>query len=200
MISPVYPGAMDLPAVQPPPGVLSSRHQLPISYDPAIPQRRVATAQRQLIGSAVSAGISLVIFLVLFFVGRSRERIDDLFTLFFLASALSSIVGLLILGARIFWLVRAQMAAREVGEGLALVLSGAGVQIAAGSVGWEEVSRVAVAKGRLGFGYRLRIERHDGQYVVFPLEGLGILPGTLDAAVRAYSAGRQGVDLSVLDD
>lgn len=184
------------------PEALTSRHHLPIVYDTGVLAERVASVRGRAVFNAISTGLTLAGLIgVLLYVRVARQgQFDDVFSMLTWVLSFSAAVGAATLVARLVWLARLRAGLRSVGQGVALVVSSWGIEYADGHAAWDEIARVAVAKGKLGQGYRLRVERIDGSWFDFQLEGLGILPGTLDAAVRAYSTGRHGVDLSVLDD
>lgn len=181
---------------------LTSSHRLPIVYDAQVVAARVAGERGRVILNGVSTGITVAgLAGVLLYVWLARQWVfDDVFGMLTWFLSFSAVIGSMILVARLVWLSRLRAELRAVGEGVALVVSAWGIGSAEGDAAWDDIAHVAATRGRIGRGYRLRVERVDGSAFDFPLEGLGILPGTLDAAVRAYSAGRHGVDLTVVDD
>ncbi|MDO5500265.1 MAG: hypothetical protein Q4F67_11380 [Propionibacteriaceae bacterium] len=185
-----------------PGGVRTSRHELPVDYDAAIPASRAADQRRRIVGGSISTGISVIgVVAVLLFVWLRRDwQFSEVTTMLTWVFASSAVIGSVILIARAIWLSRLRQGVRAVGDGLAMVLSRDGIETEDGLMPWDRIARIAAAKGKPGHGYRLLVECVDGATTEFPLEGLGILPGTLDSAARAYSAGRHGIDLSIVDD
>lgn len=181
---------------------LTTRHQLPVVYDTGVLAARVAGERGRAIMNGISTGITVVgLAGVLLYVRLARQWVfDEVFGMLTWFLSISAVAGIAILVARLVWLSRLRAGLDAVDEGVAFVVSSWGIEYADGHAAWDDIAHIAAAKGRLGQGCRLRVERLDGSGFDFPLEGLGILPGTLDAAVRAYSAGRHGVDLSLLDD
>lgn len=181
---------------------LTSRHQLSVRYDTGVLAARMASERGRAIFNSISTGITVAALIgVLLYVWRAHQwQFSEVFAMLTWVLSLSAAIGIATLVARLVWLARLRAGLRAVGEGVAMGLSSWGIEYTDGHAAWDEIAHVAAARGKLGHGYRLRVERTDGSSFDFPLEGLGILPGTLDAAVRAYSTGRHGVDLSVLDD
>ncbi len=175
---------------------------LSVPFDARVLADRVATERGRVVMNSISLGctlLGLVGVLLYVWLGRDGD-FGDVFRMLTWLLSVSAGVSLAILIARFLWLSRLRAAVRAVGEGLAFVVSRWGIECAEGRVPWAEVDRVAVSKGAWGHGHRLRVDRVDAPPFDFPLAGLGVLPGTLDSAMRAYSAGRHGVDLSILDD
>ena len=72
-------------------------------------------------------------------------------------------------------------------------------QVAGLSASWPEVAAIDTVKPGLGRGPRLRLTTGDGRRGDVPLDQVTVFPATLDSTVRAFSAGRHGVDLSALE-
>lgn len=177
--------------------------EMPIFYDPTVLAGRVASARRAVITGAIMAGLTLAILIgVVIYIQIGLDgKPGETWSMIRWVLAFSAGFSLLSLAARAIWLHRQRAGLRVLGEGLACVLSARGFQAdSAEPSAWEEIEQIRAAKGRWGHGYELEVRRADGLIQTLPLEGLGILPGSLDAATRAYSAGRHGVDLTVVDD
>jgi hypothetical protein len=67
------------------------------------------------------------------------------------------------------------------------------------SASWPEVAVIDTIKGGVGRKPRLRVTTADGRRADVPLDQVTVFPATLDSTVRAFSAGRHGVDLSALE-
>jgi hypothetical protein len=175
---------------------------LPIAYDPAVLATRIDSTRRSVHWSLVATGISVVAFVgVVLYMQIGRDgSVEPTWVMLRWLLAFSAAAGVLGLVARVFWLIRLRSGLKQIGDGLAMVLSASGIQTGQTHVPWDQVDRIQAVRGRLGHGYQLEIRRVDGSVFSLPLEGLDILPGSLDAATRAYSAGRHGVDLSIVDD
>ena len=64
--------------------------------------------------------------------------------------------------------------------------------------GWPGLSDISVAGRKLGAGPDLHVRGEQSDWKV-PVSYLDTLPGTIDSAIRAYSGGRRGLDLSGMD-
>ncbi|OYO23477.1 hypothetical protein CGZ93_05925 [Enemella dayhoffiae] len=176
--------------------------QLPVFYDPERVEQRIGAYRRRVIWQAVSAGLSVAALAVLFLHSWlvAKGQPGEVGQMLRYVLTFGAVIGLVMLLIQLLWLRRLRAARREVGDGLAMLLSHRGIETADGAMPWEDITRVAVANGRPGHGYRLDIVTADRGACAFPLDGLNLLPGSLDSATRAYSAGRHGVDLTVVDD
>jgi len=111
------------------------------------------------------------------------------------------------LGYSIVWLVmalvglgRARRVLRVMGRGVALRLSPWGVDVHGATLPWSQVTAVTARHHRLSaYGPDLAIETADGRRLKLPWLFLDTLPGSVDAAVRAYTAGTRHLDVSRLD-
>lgn len=63
---------------------------------------------------------------------------------------------------------------------------------------WTGLSEISVTGRRLGVGPDLTLRNAQTEWKV-PVSYLDTLPGTIDSAIRAYSGGRRGLDLSGMD-
>ncbi len=174
--------------------------ELPVLYDRSALEEKVAAQRSRVTFGFVSAGISVVLLVAVVLwnqFGRTGEP-SMVWAMIQWVLVWAAVSGVVILGFNIVWLTRLRAGVRQVGEGLAFLMSGRGIHHANGTLAWPEIASLVAAKGKVGHGHQLRIEGADGSSVVFPLEGLGLLPGTLDAATRAYSSGHHAVDLSAL--
>lgn len=176
--------------------------QLPVLYDPERVEQRIGVQRRRTIWGLISTALSVAGLAALYLYGLlvTKGQPGETGQLLRWVLGFSSVTGLISLLANLLWLRALRRARWAVGQGLAMQLSHRGIETVDGMLGWDEISRVRAANGRLGQGYRLDIVGTDQRVRTFPLDGLALLPGTLDAATRAYSSGRHGVDLSVVDD
>jgi hypothetical protein len=145
----------------------------------------------------ISFGITVVLLGVLYL--WQRERLNDSLVPTLIIYGFALLVG-------IGWAVgtflayrRAKKQADEIPVGIALRIGRGGVLLADQWFAWPDVAVVRSAKGRWPAGPLLEVVRIDGSSAAIPLEQVSLLPATLDTALRAYSAGRQGLDLSTLD-
>ncbi len=170
---------------------------LVVDYDNSRAQQRVARLRRMLRGRLISLGISVVVLIGIFVWQRDR----------FLAhpGPMIAVYGIVLL-AGIGWVVGVAIA-YHVGRrsltsdrrGLALRVDRHGVVVAGEQFGWTGLDSLRALSGRWPQGDVLRAVGTDGRRAEVALEELPVLPATLDSTVRAYSAGRCGLDLSALD-
>jgi len=111
------------------------------------------------------------------------------------------------LGYSLIWLAmaliglgRARRVLRSIGQGIALRLSHWGIDIHGATLPWSSVTAVVARRHRLSaYGPDLAVETADGRRRTLPWLFLDTLPGSVDAAVRAYTAGARRLDVSRLD-
>lgn len=121
-------------------------------------------------------------------------------------SPVSQLLMAVLVGISVAWLIGAVVSERRsrqylasLGEGIALRVTRQGVEVAGTTVSWGDVVALTSAKGRIGEGPNLVVRRRAGEPLRVPFSQLDSLPAGIDGAVRAYSGGRFGVDLSALD-
>ena len=171
--------------------------ELLLPYDPGPLTAKVERRRRVVRGRIISLVITVVILVAIYFWQR-----DDLEgTTGFIP------VYAVVLGIPIIWLAvvvirylqtRGQL--RSMGYGTAIRIGPPGIQVAGLAASWPYVGSVAVAKGRLGRSPALTLRLIDGRQSQVPLDQVTVFPATLDGTVRAFSAGRQRVDLSALEN
>jgi hypothetical protein len=168
---------------------------LVVTYDPGPVGQKVARRRRLVRSRLVSLSITIAV-LLLIYVWRRED----------LQGAGFIIICVLVLGASLIWLLATIvlyfLAKREVntiGSGIAIRIGPPGIQVADLAASWPQVAAVDTIKGGLARGARLRLTLTDGRQAVVPLDQVSVFPATLDSTVRAFSAGRHGVDLSALE-
>lgn len=166
--------------------------QLAISFDPVPARTRASGA---LISVIVSSAFALLSTLAILIIWLTLETSSLLVTL-----ALVGIINIVSVALRLLWWVRLRADAQGVGEGLAVILTRAGVETAGGRISWDCIAGVAVVANGIGRSPRLQITLTQGEPLDLPLYGLDVSPAAVDSAVRTYSGGRLGVDLRQLDD
>ncbi|HSU35949.1 MAG TPA: hypothetical protein VLJ88_09825 [Propionibacteriaceae bacterium] len=170
--------------------------ELRLPYDPGPLTAKVERRRRVVRGRIVSLVITVVILVAIYFWQR-----DELEGTAFIP------VYAVVLGIPIVWLAvvviqyrqtRGQL--RSMGYGTAIRVGPPGIQVAGLAASWPYVGSVAVTKGRLGRSPALTLRLIDGRQSQVPLDQVTVFPATLDGSVRAFSAGRQRVDLSALEN
>ena len=170
--------------------------ELLLPYDPGPLTAKVERRRRVVRGRIVSLVITVVILVAIYFWQR-----DELEGTGFIP------VYAVVLGIPIVWLAvvviryrqtRGQL--RSIGYGTAIRVGPPGIQVAGLAASWPHVGSVAITKGRFGRGPVLTLRLIDGRQSQVPLDQVTVFPATLDSSVRAFSSGRQGVDLSALEN
>lgn len=171
--------------------------ELVVSYDPEAARSRVERWRRMVRSRLISLGISVVVLTVVLFWQRDRLMANPVAT--FGVYAVVLLIGIAWLVGVLLAYRAARRTADGVGTGVALRVDRRGLEIAGQQVGWQHLAALRAAKGSWPGGPVLQAVRGDGAEVSVALEQLAIRPATLDSAVRAYSSGRLGIDLSELD-
>jgi hypothetical protein len=169
--------------------------ELVVPYDPAPLADKVARRRRLLRSRLVSLGITIAILLLIYL--WQRENLDGAFFVVLCAIVLG--ISLVFIGISAVLLIMAKREFAGLGRGTAIWIGPPGIQVAGLSASWPEVAAIGTIKGGLGRDPRLRLTTVDGRQAGVPLDQVTVFPATLDSTVRAFSAGRHGVDLSALE-
>lgn len=116
--------------------------------------------------------------------------------LFFGIGVLSSST---VIGYGLFKVIRAQQELGSVGDGVAFQIDRQGITTPQGKAPWDDIISITTVPGQPCQGPILRVEHRLG-CDSYPVDALGVLPGSLESAVRIFSRGRHGVDLSAIED
>jgi hypothetical protein len=169
--------------------------ELIIPYDPE-PLAEKVGRRRRLVRSRVISLVITIALLLLIYLWRREDMQGAVFV----------VIYALVLGTSLAWLaasivlyVLAKREARTLGSGIAIRIGPPGIQVAELAVTWPHVAAIDTIKGGLGRGPRVRLVLTDGRQAAVPLDQVNVFPATLDSTVRAFSAGRHGVDLSALE-
>jgi hypothetical protein len=172
--------------------------ELLLPYDATLLVETVRRRKRRVVGRLVSLGISLAI-LGGIYAWQHRaiaEQGGAYWVVTGILLALSAIPLLVVLVG----FLRSRKELRGVPDGIAVRMGRPGVVVGTAFARWPEVAALEVVPGGLGRADRLRLRTLAGRVGVVPLDQVVVHPATLDSTARAYSAGRQGVDLSRLDN
>ena len=169
--------------------------ELVIPYDPGPLAGKMARRRRLVRSRLVSLGITIAILLLVYL--WQRENLDGAFFVVLCAVVLG--VSLVFIGISAVLLVTAKRELAGLGSGTAVWIGPPGIQVAGLNASWPEVVAIRTIKGGIGRDPRLRLTTVDGRQADVPLDQISVFPATLDSTVRAFSAGRHGVDLSALD-
>ncbi len=169
--------------------------EMVVPYDPGPLTEKVDRRRRLIRSRLISLGITIAL-LVLIYLWRRED----------LGGAGLIIIFGIVLGVSLLWLVAsivlyllAKREARTLGNGIAIRIGPPGIQVAGLSAGWPQVTKIDTTKGGIDRGPRLRLTLTDGRQAELPLDQVAVFPATLDSTVRAFSAGRHGVDLSAIE-
>lgn len=198
---------------------MSSDQSLEVAFNPVPAAGRVARHQATRLRLALEALVVVVVGAVIWAVSRKSFNIGTL---------LGMLVAWLVLFLILFViqslrLRSARKALLTIDEGTALRIDPTGVAMrrslrdVRGSrtsftdvvadpgesdldlVAWNRVGQLAVLGTSMGAGPVLRVEDDAGHRWEVALSWLDALPGTIDSAARAWSGGREGLDVSALD-
>lgn len=169
--------------------------ELVVDYDPTELVAKVERRRRGARSRLVSFVITLVVLGAIYAWRHDTLRGAGFFAVY----------GLLIAVSAAWWLAfflayaQARRALGSVRTGVALRADPYGVTVAEVSAAWPQVAGLRVVQGGLGRSAVLQLRLVDERTSEVPLDQVAVRPATLDGAVRAYSGGRHGVDLSALD-
>jgi hypothetical protein len=169
--------------------------ELVVPYDPGPLAEKVARRRRLVRSRLFSLGITVALLLLIYL--WQREDLQG--AVFVVLYALILGISLALLGASVALYVLAKREFAALGSGIAIRIGPTGIQVAGLSASWPEVAAIDTVKGGLGRNPQLRLTTTDGRRANVPLDQVTVFPATLDSTVRAFAAGRHGVDLSALE-
>jgi hypothetical protein len=169
--------------------------ELVVSYDPG-PLTDKVERRRHLIRSRL-INLAITIALLALIYAWQREAMEGAGFVVIIAVVLG--ISLAWLAASIVLYVLAKRQMKTIGSGVAIRIGPPGIQVAGLSTPWSQVAAIDTIKGGVDRGPRLRLTLIDGRHAEVPLDQITVFPATLDSTVRAFSAGRHGVDLSAIE-
>ncbi|HVD80044.1 MAG TPA: hypothetical protein VNB87_05895 [Propionibacteriaceae bacterium] len=169
--------------------------ELVVLYDPGPLAGKVARRRRLMRSRLLSLGITVAVLLLIYL--WRREDLQGAFFVVLYALILCVSLAWLSASAALYVLAKRELA--TLGSGIAIRIGPPGIQVAGLGASWPEVAAIDTIKGGLGRDSRLRLTTTDGRQADVPLDQVSVFPATLDSTVRAFSAGRHGVDLSALE-
>lgn len=172
--------------------------ELLLPYDPAVLAETVRRRRRRLVGRLVGLGISVVVMGGIYL--WQRTSISQQGAAYWVVTGIVLALSLVPLVIVLLGFLRSRKELRLVPAGVAVRMGRPGVVVGAAFARWTDVEALEVVPGGLGRADRLRLRTRSGDTGVVPLDQVVVHPATLDGTARAYSAGRQGVDLSRLDN
>lgn len=170
-----------------------------VGYTPVAMTKRAAMIRKLMFRQWLGVGISLLISVVWWLI--FRPEVDSLLFWLLIASVALSLARVVITGVRLW---RARRTIGRIPLGPAFQIDNHGVVLATVGtgerIGWPDI-RVVKGRGKL-FNPGPRLEfgwQPDGHWSV-PIIQLDAAPKSIDSALRAFSLGRFGLDLSAVDD
>jgi hypothetical protein len=167
-----------------------------VPYDPIPLTEKVARRRRAVISRIVSLVITIGILVAVYFWQREQMRGMQVIVIYSIVLAIP-LIWLIVVLIR-YLLAKRQL--RTLGYGTAIRIGPPGIQVAGLAAPWSQVARVAATKPGIGEPLQLRLTLVDGRWSAVDFEQVTIFPATLDSTVRAFSAGRHGVDLTAMDN
>jgi len=172
--------------------------ELLLAYDPSILVETVRRRRRRLVMRLVSLGISLALLGGIF--AWQHRAITAQGGAYWIVTGVVLALSMIPLVVVLLGFLRARTELRGVPAGIAVRMGRPGVVVGTAFARWTDVAALEVVPGGLGRADRLRLRTRAGATGTVPLDQVVVHPATLDSTARAYSAGRQGVDLSRLDN
>lgn len=170
--------------------------ELIVPYDPQAIELKMQRRRRRMRSQLVSLGITVVILAALYIWQRDQLRGAGFLVLYGVVLAVPLILFLVfLLGYR-----QSRKELLTMGSGTAVRIGVPGVQVADLFAAWLEVASLGAVRRATGRAPVLRLVATDGRQASVPFDQIPTYPATLDSTVRAFSAGRHGVDLTALDN
>jgi len=170
--------------------------ELDLAYDPGQVTAKVAKRRQQVRSRVISLIITVVVLVAIYLWRRGELQGAGFVAVYGLALGIS--LGWL--AVVVFLFVRARKELALIGQGTAVRIGRAGIQVADLGAGWSDVASIKVAKAGIGRGPALRLRLRDDRQADVGLDQIEVYPATLDSTARAFSGGRHGVDLAALDN
>lgn len=169
--------------------------ELIIPYDPEPLAEKVGRRRRLVRSRVISLGITIALLVLIYLWRREDMQGAAFITIYVLVLGIS--LAWLAASIVLYFLARREMATQ--GSGIAIRIGPPGIQVAELASAWPQVAAIDTIKGGFARGPRLRLALADGKQATVSLDQVKVFPATLDSTVRAFSAGRHGVDLSALE-
>jgi hypothetical protein len=169
--------------------------ELVVAYDRGPLTEKVERRRHLIRSRLISLAITIALLAVIY--AWQREAMEGAGFVIIIAVVLG--ISLAWLAASIVLYVLAKREVKTVGSGVAIRIGPPGIQVAGLGAPWSQVAVIDTIKGGIDRGPQLRLALADGRQATVPLDQVTVFPATLDSTVRAFSAGRHGVDLSAVE-
>jgi hypothetical protein len=174
-----------------------SEDEVRICFNPLAAAERVAHYSGLVRSRLLWLGLAAVICLAVWLL--RRQQLDRATTLALFAVGLG--YSLVWLAMAVVGLVRAKHNLSLIGHGIALRVGRWGIDLHGVAWPWPDIAAVKARRRRFSaLGPDLAVVTTSGRTMALPWLYLDALPGAVDAAVWAHSAGRLNLDVSGLDD
>jgi hypothetical protein len=168
--------------------------ELTVGFNPLPAAERVAYYNGQVRSRLLWLGMAIVICLALWLWQAGQLNLGQSLALFG-AGIGYSLIWLLI---AVIGLITARTVLNRIGQGLAMNIGRWGIGVLDSSASWSQITEITTTRGGIGTGPALVVKTTQGDLKRIPLMHLDAMPGTIDAAVRAYSGGSRWLDTSRL--
>lgn len=172
--------------------------ELLLPYDPSTLVETVRRRRRRLVMRLVSLGISLALLGGIY--AWQHRAIAEQGGAYWVVTGIVLALSMIPLVVVLLGFLQSRKELRLVPAGVAVRMGRPGVVVGTAFARWTDVAALEVVPGGLGRADRLRLRTRAGATGIVPLDQVVVHPATLDGTARAYSAGRQGVDLTRLDN
>jgi hypothetical protein len=109
------------------------------------------------------------------------------------------------IGYSVLWVVislvswiRAKAALGDITPGVATKIDRNGIWMQSVSLPWSGIDKIVAQSGRFGRPATIRVYNQVGEAARVPINVLDVMPGTIDASIRAFSNGAHWIDTSKL--
>lgn len=196
-VQPVHPDSGAVPT-RPSPGVQPDAGML-VSYSPVAMAQRAAGIRKRLDRTTIMGVISLLITGAFYFFIRPEP--SSAFFWLLIASAVYTVTNIIV---KFVQLKRASKATAQVPLGPAFQIDDDGLvasTVPEGErIGWDRITSIAGLDKLFSPGPRLEVRWDQDRSWSVPIIVLDAPPSSIDSALRAFSLGRFGLDLSSVDD
>lgn len=169
------------------------QEELVVGFNPVPAAERVAHFHGLVRSRLIWFGVAILICVAVYL--WQRKDLDPLSVAALFGVGLGfSLVWLVI---AIVGLLIARRALDGVDQGEAVRVDRSGITVRGTHAPWSDIESVGTVRGGIGVGPCLAVRSRSGTQSV-PLSYLDIMPGSLDSAIRAYSAGQRWLDTSGL--
>ncbi|WIY82318.1 hypothetical protein [Propionimicrobium sp. PCR01-08-3] len=203
-VGPVVPGTPDHPGIA---GEAALNAQAPssdgmgmlVSYSPIAIAQRAGGIRKNLDRTTIMGVISLIITVALYL--YFKPETTSVFFWLLIASAAYTVANIIV---KFVQLKRARKSTAQVPLGPAFQIDDHGLVLSTRPEGeridWEQVTSIKGTNKIVNPGPRLEIHWDENRSWSVPIIVLDASPSAVDSALRAFSLGRFGLDLSSVDD